>query len=526
VSDGQITLLVTDEFCRQVGMGTPESDHCGRRVISQVGTVCLEHDWESIERQSDEDPKVTVDCASLAYVIYTSGSTGTPKGVMIEHRSAAAFLHWAHSVFTKEELAGVVASTSICFDLSVFEIFAPLTAGGCVILVENAFAVANMELAVAPTLLNTVPSVMTELLRRGALPRSIRTVNLAGEPLKPSLVEQISLETSAERIYDLYGPSETTTYSTYSRRHPGGLQTIGRPIANTQIFILDPYSNPTPIGVPGEIHIGGAGLARGYLNRPELTAEKFIPDPFSAELGARLYRTGDIARYLPDGNIELIGRKDGQVKIRGLRIELGEIESVLSSHPKVREAVVIAREDRPGDKRLVAYVVENGDEQPQADELKQFLKTTLPDYMVPFAWVSLASLPRTPNGKINRAALPPPTEAALSTHNVDQSPRTALEAALLAIWSEILKVDKIGIYDNFFDLGGHSLLAIQILSRTRDELSIELPVRILFESPTIVDFAAAIAGHHARTLDKTLLAETLRELETMSEEESKNLLGT
>jgi amino acid adenylation domain-containing protein len=529
--DTQAAVLVTEARLIEEAIGDLADSHqTGSQPAPPhalpLKVICLDEHRAEISKENEQNTAVPSAPESLAYVIYTSGSTGKPKGVMIEHRSAAAFLHWAHSVFTKEELAGVIASTSICFDLSVFEIFAPLTAGGCVILVENALELVELESAVAPTLLNTVPSVMAELLRLGGLPRSIRTVNLAGEPLKPSVVAQIDRETAAEQIYDLYGPSETTTYSTYSRRAPDSVQTVGRPIANTQIYILDPYGNPTPIGVAGEIHIGGAGLARGYLGCPELTAEKFIPDPFSAEPGARLYRTGDIARYLLDGNIELTGRKDDQVKIRGLRIELGEIESILSSHPEVRDAVVIAREDRPGDKRLVAYVVGNRDEQPQPDELKQFLKTTLPDYMVPFAWVSLASLPRTPNGKINRAALPPPTEAALSTHNVDQSPRTALEAALLAIWSEILKVDKIGIYDNFFDLGGHSLLAIQILSRTRDELSIELPVRILFESPTIVDFAAAIAGHHARTLDKTLLAETLRELETMSEEESKNLLGT
>jgi amino acid adenylation domain-containing protein len=293
--------------------------------------------------------------SSLAYVIYTSGSTGKPKGVAIEHRNAVAFIHWAKDVFTPEEMAGVLACTSICFDLSVFELFAPLSWGGTVILAETALHLAQLPARNEVTLINTVPSAVAELLRIGGVPGSVRTVNLAGEPLSTALVKQIHELPGIKKIYDLYGPSETTTYSTFALRSPDGPATIGRPIANTRIYILDPRLQPVPIGVTGEIFIGGDGVARGYLNRPDLTAEKFIPDPFvSCE---RIYRTGDLARYLPDGRIELLGRLDQQVKLRGYRIELGEIEAALRQHPSVSESVVAVREDQPGDKRLVAYVV-------------------------------------------------------------------------------------------------------------------------------------------------------------------------
>ena len=246
----------------------------------------------------------------------------------------------------------------------------------------------------------------------------MRTVNLAGEPLSDALVQQLYQRETIQQVFDLYGPSEDTTYSTYALRKSGGPATIGRPIANTQIYILDPHLQPVPLGVPGELHIGGAGLARGYLNRPELTAEKFIPDPFSNEPGARLYQTGDLARYLPDGNIEFLGRLDHQVKIRGFRIELGEIETALNTYPAVREAVVVAREDNPGDKRLVAYVVLGQEQALTISDLRGFLKQKLPDYMVPSAFVALDALPLTPNGKVDRRALPAPDLSKLESDGV------------------------------------------------------------------------------------------------------------
>ena len=319
--------------------------------------VCLDKDWEEIAQQGNDNPTSGITSDNLAYVIYTSGSAGKPKGVSIEHRSAVALLSWARTVFTPEDMAGVLASTSICFDLSVFELFAPLTSAGKVILAQDALALAALPAALQVTLVNTVPSAIAELLRTNAIPSSVCTIGLAGEPLKSRLVKDIYERTPATKVYDLYGPSEDTTYSTFALRTGMGSQTIGTPILNTQIYILDCNLQPVPIGVSGELHIGGDGLARGYLNRPELTAEKFIPNPFTKEPGARVYKTGDLGRYLADGNIEFLGRLDNQVKIRGFRIELGEVEASLSQHPGVQDNVVVSREDKSGEKHLVAYIV-------------------------------------------------------------------------------------------------------------------------------------------------------------------------
>ena len=298
---------------------------------------------------------------NLAYVLYTSGSTGRPKGVAIEHRSAVSFTAWARRVFTDEEFAGVLFATSICFDLSVFELFATLSNGGKVILAENALQLPALPAANEVRMINTVPSAIAELARTNGIPRSVVTVNLAGEPLAQSLVDKLYEDCAVQRVYDLYGPTEATTYSTFTLRRRGGKATIGRPISNTQIYILDPHQRPVPIGVPGELYIGGDGLARGYLNRPELTMERFVSNPFIQDSKARLYKTGDLTRYAQDGTIEYLGRIDHQVKLRGFRIELGEIETVLSQHPGVKAAAVVAVEDKTGDKRLVAYVAPNHD---------------------------------------------------------------------------------------------------------------------------------------------------------------------
>ncbi|HAM73536.1 MAG TPA: hypothetical protein DCM86_18035, partial [Verrucomicrobiales bacterium] len=302
--------------------------------------------------------------ANLAYLIFTSGSTGRPKGVALEHRNAAAFIHWAMEVFPAEELSGVLFSTSVCFDLSVFELFVTLAAGGRVILAENALALPGHPARGMVTLINTVPSAMAELVRMAGVPDTVRVVNLAGEPLSRDLVQRIYAGGGVAKVYDLYGPSEDTTYSTYTLRQADGPATIGRPITNSQAYILNAHRQPVPFGVPGELYLGGAGLARGYLNRPDLTAERFVPNPFRGTPGAYLYRTGDLVRYLPDGNLEYLGRMDHQVKIRGFRIELGEIETELRREPSVRDAVVIAREDIPGDKRIVAYIVQQDLVQP------------------------------------------------------------------------------------------------------------------------------------------------------------------
>ena len=472
--------------------------------------VRLDTDWEVIAAQSEEIPVGGVTANNLAYVIYTSGSTGKPKGVAIAHQSTVALLHWAKTIFAAEALGGVLASTSICFDLSVFELFVPLSSGGKVILAEDVLRLSTLLAAKEVTLINTVPSAMEELLRMGAVPASVRTVNLAGEPLRTPLVKQIYEQMKADRVFDLYGPSEDTTYSTFALRAAGGPATIGRPIANKQIYLLDSHLQPVPVGISGELHIGGDGLARGYVNRPDLTAEKFIPDPFSDESGACLYKTGDMARYLPDGNIEFLGRIDHQVKIRGFRIELGEIEAVLAGHPALQGAVVLVREDEPGDpsaslpsglsltvedktgKRLVAYVVANQNVVPSTSELRRFLKSKLPDYMLPSAFVFLDTLPLTPNGKFDRRALPAPDQIRPELDESFTAPHTPVEKTLAKIWAEVLKLEKVGVHDIFFDLGGHSLLATQVISRAREAFHLELSLRSLFESPTVAGLAERI----------------------------------
>ena len=483
--------------------------------------VCLDKDRKKIATESDENPTSGTTAENLAYVIYTSGSTGEPKGVAITHASSMAFLSWVSTVFSATEMSGVLASTSICFDLSVFEIFSPLSYGGRIILVQNALSLASLSAGSEVTLINTVPSALNELLRVRAVPPSVCTINLAGEPLKSTLVEEIYDRTSTSKVYDLYGPSEDTTYSTFALRTADGPQTIGKPIANTRIYILDAHLQPVPIGIAGELYIGGDGLARGYLNRPELTAEKFIPSPFSDDPNSRLYRTGDLARYLSDGSIEFLGRIDNQVKIRGFRIELGEIEAILSQHLFVRETVVLAREDSPGDKRLVAYVVSNQDQVCTGSALRNFLKEKLPEYMVPSGFVFLDALPLTPNGKVDRKALPAPDQSRPELEQSVVAPRTPIEEIIAEIWAEVLKLGKVGIHDNFFDLGGHSLLATQIISRVRDAFQMDIPLRTLFEKPTVEELAIAIMHHSREQISEKELSGILNDLESLSKDELK-----
>ena len=345
LNDSRAAALISND-----GLRSRFPDYRGR-------TVLLDADAECIGAHPEGNPAPRHCPENLAYLIYTSGSTGIPKGIAISHRATVALLRWAQGVFSSEELAGVMAGTSICFDLSIYEMFLPLSCGGTVIVAANALQLYDLPQAERVTLVNTVPSAMRELLRQRRLPPSVRVVNLAGEPLTTALVGEIYDKSAVEKVYDLYGPSEDTTYSTYTLRQADRPATIGRPIANTQAYVLDGEINQVPIGVPGELHLGGAGLARGYWRRPGLSAERFIPDRFSAAPGSRLYRTGDLVRWMPDGNLEFLGRMDHQVKIRGYRIELGEIESALAAHPGVAEVVVLAREDEPQQKRLAAYVV-------------------------------------------------------------------------------------------------------------------------------------------------------------------------
>jgi acyl-CoA synthetase (AMP-forming)/AMP-acid ligase II/acyl carrier protein len=343
-------------------------------------------------------------------------------------------------------------------------------------------------------------------------PEALASLLLGGEIVSRQLLEKTFVTFPGLDVWNLYGPTEATVNATVAKLQPDSPIIIGRPIGNTQVYILDPYLNPVPIGVAGEIHIAGDGLARGYWNRPELTKEKFISNPFSDTPGARIYKTGDLARYLPDGNIEFLGRIDHQVKIRGFRIEPGEIEAVLTQNPAVREAVILAREDIPGDKRLVGYVVPN-ENQPTASDLRSFLNDKLPEYMAPSAFVILHALPLTPTGKLDRQALPAPEQTRPALEQSFVAPRTPVEETLASIWAGVLKLDKVGIHDNFFDLGGHSLLGTQLISRIRDAFKLDLPLRNLFEAPTIDGLAQRVKklGEKQDAMQETKITRLARE---------------
>ena len=429
----------------------------------------------------------------LAYVLYTSGSTGQPKGVEIEHGGAVALVRWAARTFGPEERSAVLAATSLGFDLSVFELFLPLATGGAVILVEDALHLPAAE-QMQPTLINTVPSAMSELVRLRALPASVRTICLAGERLSAGLAEAVHRFLPGVRLLNLYGPTEATTYSTWAgiaeRAEPAERAerpepSIGRPVDGTRVQILDRGLRLVPAGAAGELCLAGAGLARGYAGRPDLTAERFVPDPSSGGgPGSRLYRTGDRARWRPGGCLEILGRLDHQVKLRGFRIEPGEVEAVLAADPAVREAAVLARGD--ADRRLVAYVA--GVPWLDTASLREHLAARLPAPLVPSVFVVLEHLPLTPNGKVDRrllAALPLP--AAAGAPRV--APRDPVENALAAIWGDVLGRELVGAEDDFFALGGHSLLAARVAARVRDLFTVELPLRDFFEASTLAGLA-------------------------------------
>ncbi|UWF47514.1 non-ribosomal peptide synthase/polyketide synthase [Pseudomonas sp. N3-W] len=434
------------------------------------------------------------DSANLAYVIYTSGSTGKPKGVAIAHRNVQALIHWSREVYSEDDLQGVLASTSVCFDLSVWEIFVTLARGGSIVMARNALELPDLPERDQVRLINTVPSAIAALQRAAQIPQGVRIINLAGEPLKQSLVDTLYRETSVEHVFDLYGPSEDTTYSTWTRREAGGQANIGRPLVNTTAYLLDAQLQAAPIGVAAELYLAGDGITRGYLFRPGLTAERFVPNPL-ANNGERMYRTGDLTRLGDDGRIEYVGRIDHQVKVRGFRIELGEIEARLLANAGVREGVVLAVDGHSG-QQLVAYVVPTqADLSPQAQDdlseaLKAALKAHLPDYMVPVQWLFLDHLPLTPNGKLDRKALPTPDANAAQRDYV--APRTALEQQLVQVWQDILKIERVGISDNFFTLGGDSIISIQVVSRAR-QAGIRFTPKDLFQQQTIEGLATVVS---------------------------------
>jgi amino acid adenylation domain-containing protein len=487
----------------------------------RADVVCVDRLSEEFERQSESNPATAVGVENLAYVIYTSGSTGIPKGVAITHGSANALLHWAQRVYSTEQLRYTLAATSICFDLSIYELFLPLSVGTSIVLARNALELPTLTWADKLTLINTVPSAIRELLRLEAIPASVQTINLAGEALSAELVNRLYEQTDVKQLWNLYGPTEDTTYSTAALIAPevSGLVTIGRPIAGTQAYVLDEELQPVPVGVTGELYLSGAGLARGYLNRAELTAERFVPNALSGEAGARMYRTGDLARYRSNGAIDYLGRADYQVKLRGYRIELGEIEAVISADERVQAAVVTA-----DDRRLVAYVVLTEGAAGIEDELRRRVQEKLPEYMVPAVFVELAELPLTSNGKVDRKRLPAVTEQSAATTETYVAPRSSIEEMVAAIWAEVLQQERVGIHDNFFALGGHSLLATQIVTRVRESFHIDLPLRQFFESPTVAGLASIINENHLEDADPQVLADVLSQMANLSDSDVKAML--
>jgi amino acid adenylation domain-containing protein len=496
-------------------------------------TVFLDGDWEIIARETTQNPATDVTAEHLAYVIYTSGSTGRPKGVMIPHRSICNHMFWMQSAFPLSEADRVMQKTPLSFDASVWEFFAPLLFGARLVMArpgehrDGAYLV-KLIAEQQVTVLQAVPSLLQVLLDNDIEScTSLRHVFCGGEALAVDLQERF-LARSTAKLHNLYGPTEATIDATYWACQPDTHSpsvAIGRPIANTQVYVLDPRLKPVPVGIPGELHIGGAGLARGYLHRPELTAEKFIANPFSGDPKARLYKTGDLARYRQDGALEYLGRLDHQVKIHGFRIELGEIETVLDQHPAVRQAVVLVREDLPGDKRLVAYLVLNQERSFNHSQLRAYLKQKLPEYMVPSVSVLLETMPLTPNGKLDRSALPAPDQGRPDLAQTLVSPRTPAEETLATIWAKSLTLEQVGIHDNFFDLGGHSLLATQVIGQVQKIFQVDVPLRALFEAPTIASLLVVILQKQSEQGDGQSLADFLSEVESLPSEEVERSLA-
>jgi len=492
-------------------------------------TIDLDRDGALLESQSKQNLTPITGAEDLVYVIYTSGSTGIPKGVAVTHRNLTNYTQFIKQRLEVNSPLTFATVSTMSADLGNTCIFPALLSGGCLHVVDYDTSMEGDRLRDyfvkhRIDVLKIVPSHLSALLATqsdgGILPA--KYLILGGEALTWDLLHSISRLDHTCRIINHYGPTETTigsltfdvderSASPYSSTVP-----IGRPIANTYAYIFDRRQRPVPTGVSGELYIGGRGVAAGYLNRPEETAERFIPDPFSSDSNSRLYRTGDLARYLPDYNIEFLGRADRQVKVRGYRVELDEIEAVLLKPAGVSQAVVTLNRDQ-GEERIVAYLVSTRTSQ---DELRAAIRQKLPDYMVPTVFVFLKSLPLTPNGKVDRAALPPPDDSRLGLQIGFVAPRSEVEKDLAGIWAALLKVNAVGVHDNFFDLGGHSLLATQLVSRMRKEFRMEIPLRSLFETPTVAALAEKIEKTAA---DNT--ARLLAELEQISDEEAARILA-
>jgi len=521
IKDSRAELLLTQQNLRETFA----------KQLEKI--VCLDSDWESIAQESDENLSLVTMPESLAYVIYTSGSTGRPNGVLVTHRGVCNNISYSVGIFQVEPPSRLLQFSSFSFDAAVLEIFMALTTGASLHLLSKHDTVTGPDLTrllqtQAITTAVLTPSVVA-LLSPANLP-ALRTVSVGGESCSKELAAQWSTD---HRLLNCYGPTETTIYVSVQkcdRDYPLD-PPLGGPIANTQIYLLDRNHQPVAVGVRGEICIGGVSLARGYINRPSLTASRFVPNPFGESPGGRLYKTGDLASYLPDGNIQFLGRIDDQIKLRGFRIQLSEIEGVLKQHPAVRRAVVTFREHTPGDNQLVAYVSTVEDHQLTGADLRRYLKQWVPDYMIPQTFMMLENLPVTSQGKVARGNLPAPHLDRLAVEVEFVAPRNQIEHELTRIWSEVLGVNQIGVNDSFFELGGHSLMAMQVVSRVRESFRIEVDLRQLLETPTIAEMAATVALTQVEHKDRTItnipraprgdqdLDQLLAELDGLSEDE-------
>ncbi|WP_141251685.1 non-ribosomal peptide synthetase, partial [Pseudomonas syringae] len=478
-------------------------------VLSLGSLPVINLDDAALQAQSVQNPHVQgLTPAHLAYVIYTSGSTGLPKGVQVEHRNVARLFSATDAWFGFNANDVWAMFHSFAFDFSVWEIWGALVHGGQLLIVPHLVSRSPQECYAllcdtGVTVLNQTPSAFRQLIAaqgESQQSHSLRQVIFGGEALDTAMLQPWYARpaNAGTQLANMYGITETTVHVTYyplqaADAERTSVSPIGRQIPDLQLYVLDALRQPVPLGVAGELYVGGAGVARDYLNRPDLNEERFLANPFSEQPGARLYRTGDLVRWLADGSLEYMGRNDDQVKIRGFRIEPGEIEDRLSRHPQVQQAVVMAREDVPSDKRLVAYFTSSAEnDHLHIETLRAHLQAQLPDYMVPTAYVRLESMPLTPNGKLDRNALPAPDLSSVISRDY-QAPQGATERAIADIWQDLLSIDQVGRHDHFFELGGHSLLAVKLIERMRQQ-NMSADVRVLFSQPTLVALAAAVGG--------------------------------
>jgi amino acid adenylation domain-containing protein len=484
LEDAHVQLLITHKDLLQ-------------QLPTSAETICLDPEWKALAGQSGEPLTTDVSEENLAYVIYTSGSTGKPKGVQLEHRSVVNFLCSMRREPGFQQDDVLVAVTTLSFDIAGLEMYLPLISGGRIVIAPREATYDGRLLSELidkskATVVQATPATWRLLFESGWRGDRNLKVLVGGEALPAELAHELVERCGA--VWNMYGPTETTIWSSAYRvqASEGSILPIGRPIANTTFYILDEARQPVAVGSEGELYIGGEGLARGYFERPELTAERFVADPFSAQPKARMYRTGDLARFREDGNVEYLGRLDHQVKIRGFRIELGEIEAVLDQHPEILRSVVVAREESSGDKRLIAYTVSSATSDVTSAELREHARKQLPDYMIPAAIVQLATLPLTPNGKVDRKALPAPKATDFASDVNYVAPRDPVESKLATLWEETLGIRPIGVRTSFFDLGGRSLLAARLFTKISRAFGRDLPLATLFRAPTIEQLAGEL----------------------------------